>query len=336
MYFDKGESVMQVFSDLAHLHAGALRPICFAAIVMSMLAGLFEMPLLALVAPALFARGSQTALWRKGRLLWVVAFTISATTALAITAHLIPMTGNVFDAFKMGPLSLRGQLPPVPPKAFWIALTAVAAAGVSLLLLVLCDLVRSVVAAPRDPGTSGRRFQAVFLLATLIFYSGALGLPYAVKFDRYVIPILALLPCLMVLIPHIEPKRSSRLALALSLLFTAAFAAYSVATVHDYFAWNRARWDACQDLIAGRHGNGKVPADDIDGGFGFNNQMAIERTIYTSAAAGSLIKNAERRPYAITYGERPGFMVIERRACHSWLPYSPQEICVVARTDSGP
>ena len=120
----------------------------------------------------------------------------------------------------------------------WV--TALAAAGLSLLLLVVFDLVASTIARRRDPGESRHRFQTVFLLATLVFYSGAIGLPYAFKFDRYVIPILALLPALVVLVPGIQRIRPSRSALVASLLVTACFGGYSVATVHDYFAWNRA------------------------------------------------------------------------------------------------
>jgi hypothetical protein len=334
MYFDNGESLMHVLSDLAHLHVGALRPMLSAAIVMIMLTGLFEMPLLALVAPTLLARGSRAA--RKGRLAWLIVFTISATTAFAVTGNLIPMTGNVFYEFKMGPLSLPGDAPPGPPKAFWIGVTAFAATGVSLLLLVLFDLVASMVATRRDFGASGRRFQTVFLVATSVFYLGAVGLPYAFKFDRYVIPILGLFPSLVVLIPEIELKRPSRLALATSLLITAAFAAYSVVTVHDYFAWNREGWASCHDLMEGRLEDKKVASDDIDGGFEFNNQMANERGIYTAGAAGYLVKNAERRRYAIAFRELPGFTVMEHRACRTWLPYSPREIWVLGRTDSAP
>ena len=79
-----------------------------------------------------------------------------------------------------------------------------------------------------------------------------------------------------------------------------------------------------------------MASDDIDGGFEFNNQMANERTIYTTAAAGNLVEDANRRRYAIAFSELPGFAVIENRPCGTWLPYSPRELRVLDRTASAP
>src|SRR5271165_6725445 len=59
-------------------------------------------------------------------------------------------------------------------------------------------------------------------------------------------------------------------------------------TVHDLFAWQRVRWEACSDLMTRRVNSDEVPADQIDGGFEFNNQLPNERTIYTTSVNGDL------------------------------------------------
>jgi hypothetical protein len=323
IYFSKDESLKEVLRDLVHLQPGALKPPLSTALMMVMFAGLFTMPLLALLAPSLVARGSRAN--RNARLSWIIGFTISATAALVITGNLMPMTGNVLDDFKMGILSLSGHVPAGPPKAFWVCVTAVASAGVSLLLLVLLDLITAIVAGRRDPGATDLRFHTVFLIATGVLYFGPLALTYQFKFDRYVLPILVLFSAL-VLVRGIELKRPSRSVLAFSMLFTVAYATYSIVTVHDYFAWNRARWAACRNLMEGRLGGEKVAADDIDGGFEFNNQMSNERRIYTTSVTGSLVKNAAGRSHAIAFSELPGFAILDRRSCLCWLPYSPREI----------
>ena len=50
----------------------------------------------------------------------------------------------------------------------------------------------------------------------------------------------------------------------------------------------------------------KVPPDEINGGFEFNNQLPNWRAIYTTSNKNKLIEGAESRPYAIAYGELPG------------------------------
>lgn len=301
---------------------------------MSMFAGLFAIPLLALVSPSLIVRGSRAV--QKARVIWVVGFTIIATAALATTGKLIPMTGNVLNDFKMGILSLPGHLPAGPPKMFWVGVTALASAGVSLMLLVLFDLLVAIVATRRNPRMAGLRFRTVFLVVTGALYFGPLGMPYQIVLDRYVLPILGLLLALVVLVPGIELRQPSRLALALSVVITIAYTSYSVITVHDYFAWNRVRWAACRDLMEGHLGDKKVASDDIDGGFEFNNQMINERSIYTTSVVGSLVENAAGRSHAIAFSELTGFAILDRRSCLPWLPYSPREILVLRRTNTPP
>ena len=137
------------------------------------------------------------------------------------------------------------------------------------------------------------RFRVVFLVLTGVLYFGPLGLPYQVMLDRYVLSILALFIALSVLVLQVDGGQVTRRSLATGLVLADMFGAYTVATVHDLFAWQRVRWEACSDLMAGRVNGAEVPADQIDGGFEFNNQIPNERTIYTTSVNGDLVAEAE-------------------------------------------
>ncbi|HMF38820.1 MAG TPA: glycosyltransferase family 39 protein [Isosphaeraceae bacterium] len=329
-YYLKAGTLKLVLVDLLHLHPGALKPALSAALMMMMFAGMLASPWLALLGPSLIGRGAPAA--RRVRLGWVIGFTVLATAALAATGRLMPMTGNIMGDFKMGILSLTGQPPRGPPKAFWIVVTAVASAGASILLLIVLELVAAIASRRTDPETADRRCHAVFLIAVGVLYFGPLGLPYQLMLDRYVLLILALFMALALKVPGIERRRPPAAAVAASLVLTAALAGYSVATIHDYFAWQRASWTACLDLMDNRG----IPPDEINGGFEFNNQLPNWRGIYTTSVKGDLVADADSRPYSVAYSERPGHELIGRRGCATWLPYSPREILVLRRTATAP
>ena len=146
-----------------------------------------------------------------------------------------------------------------------------------------------------------------------------LGLPYQAMLDRCVLSILALFIALSVLVLQVDGGQVTRRSLATGLVLAAMFGAYTVATVHDLFAWRRVRWEACSDLMARRVNGVEVPADQIGGGFEFNNQIPNERTIYTTSVNGDLVAeaDAQARPYAVAFSELPGFETLEHRGHRS-------------------
>jgi hypothetical protein len=153
-----------------------------------------------------------------------------------------------------------------------------------------------------------------------------------------VVLILALFIALSVFVLQVDGGQVTCSSLATGLVLAAMFGAYTVATVHDLFAWQRVRWEACSDLMARRVNGVEVPADQIDGGFEFNNQIPNERTIYTTSVNGDLVAeaDAQARPYAVAFSELPGFETLERRRTPVWLRYPPQEILVLRRVQSRP
>ena len=175
---------------------------------------------------------------RNLRLGWIVVFTCVVTAALAALGNLLPMSGNIIDDLRMGIVSPPGSGLPVAPKAYWIVLTAAAAVGLSLLLLVLFDLSTAAIRG-RDERGARLRFRVVFLVLTGVLYFGPLGLPYQAMLDRYVLSILALFIALSVLVLQVDGGQVTCRSLATGLVLAAMFGAYTVATVHDLFAWQR-------------------------------------------------------------------------------------------------
>jgi hypothetical protein len=328
-YYLKANSLNMMIEDLLHFRLGAFKPALRAAIMMSVFAGLFALPLLSALWPSLVSGFEKRR--RNLRRGWTVGVTCAVTAILAIIGNLLPRSGNIMQDLRMGIVVLPGSSLAVAPKAYWIVLTAAAALGLSLLLLVLFDLSTAAIRR-RDESGATLRFRVVFLLLTCVLYFGPLGLPYQAMLDRYVLPILAVFIVLSVLVRQVDSGQVTRRSLATGLILAAMFGAYTMATVHDLFAWQRVRWEACNDLMAGRVTGVEVPPDQIDGGFEFNNQIPNEQTIYTTSVNGDLVTDAQARPYAVAFSELPGFETLGRRRTPVWLPYPPREIFVLLST----
>jgi hypothetical protein len=333
MYYLKAGSLNDVIKDLLHFQLGALKPAGSAAIMMFMFAGLFALPLVSALWPVLisgFDRGRRNL--RRG---WIVGFTVGTTAALAAKDNLLPMSGNITNDFRMGILMLPGSGLPVAPRAYWIVVTSAAAIGLALLLLVIFDLSKSAIHG-RDEPEATLRFRFVFLVLTGVLYFGPLGLPYQMMLDRYVLPILVLFILISLLVLQVSFGKVTRRSMITGLILAVMLGVYAVATVHDLFAWQRVRWEACSDLMYGRVTGAEVPFDRINGGFEFNNQIPNERTIYTTSVNGDLVTDAQSRPFAVAFSELPGFETLERRKTPVWLAYPPQEILVLRRVRSHP
>ena len=94
-------------------------------------------------------------------------------------------------------------------------------------------------------------------------------------------------------------------------------AAFAAASAHDYFAWNRARWDGLTFLLE----RGSV--QEIDGGYEF---AGLAR--YDDGTAWQ--KPADLR-FLVAFGEVPGYREIRRYEYTTWLPPRRAAIHVLER-----
>jgi hypothetical protein len=103
------------------------------------------------------------------------------------------------------------------------------------------------------------------------------------------------------------------------------YGAFTLASAHDYLAWNRARWHALADLMEKE----RISYRNIDGGFEFNGWYAYDA------------KYRERSPkswwwvdgddYVISFGPISGYVEMRRYPFQRWIPFGQGNIFVLKR-----
>jgi hypothetical protein len=181
-----------------------------------------------------------------------------------------------------------------------------------------------------------RAFYA-FLLATSVLYLSVIC--FRGFFDRYLLfPMFALLPIVATLCPlpemSISPEAPSaatnfRVPAAIlrpvACLFIFMYAVFGVAGTHDYFDWNRARWQAVHDLVDVQ----SVSPMEVDGGLEFNGWYGYDpkyRDAGGITLAGDMRHNNE---YVLSMQPLPDFEVLSRYSYQRWLPWGAGEIVVL-------
>jgi 4-amino-4-deoxy-L-arabinose transferase-like glycosyltransferase len=279
--------------------------------------GWFSLPVMVLVLPAASAA-------RRGRRVFMIAagvFILCSIIVLALTRGSMPTAGNIVLAQGIGPLSLRDvhilNLPHVPTlgKGFWLTVTVASLLGGALLVGAAAgtvatlwrSLLRARIQADRTAGV-------FFLLCAGIYLSPVLVIG---GWDRYYIPAL---PFLLVGIAGLAAASwhaQTRARMALAALLLASLSLYAVLGTRDYLAWNRVRWTALNELLAG----GKVTAADVDGGFEFNGWYLYDAAY--KEMPGKSWYWVDRDSYLLAFAEMPGRVTVkEYPYIHCLPPYT--------------
>ena len=247
----------------------------------------------------------------------------------------MPFLLNILYDTGLGPLTLDPTYygrPPIPTYPnIWLSLTFLTAAGVVALGLLLT------LAAPRYRlAASGTSQPALFLIAasslvlTVAFEVIFSHLQEGGLFDRHI--LTAALPLLFLVVLSDQSPRhlnqdsespqpaavgtagSLRLWLAPAVLALAALAWFSVASTHDYLAWNRARWGLGNELLAA----GVNPLH-VSGGFEFNAWHNYD----TFRERGNIGKVYywwyDRLDFLITMEPQDAYHVIGKKEYFSWV-----------------
>lgn len=236
----------------------------------------------------------------------ILAFSSASFVVWWLVAHntLMPLAGNILVDVGVGALTLRDvfilHLPnyPTAPPAFWFAVTVAAGLGAGLLLSCLCC---AVVRLWQCRLSSAAAFPSGLGLAASIGYLAPILI--AGFFDRY---LIALLPPLMLAVSGHREKGEAipKVPGVCASLLLAAYLAYSVASVHDYHAWNRARWQALSFLVDEM----RVPKSSIDGGFEFNGWWMYDPSYRTKHGKSWWWVSDDE--YIVTFGNIPGYQTI--------------------------
>ncbi len=230
---------------------------------------------------------------------------------------------NVIDAAGIGPYTLYDAIPrgladlDRSPGIVWRVAAVAAAFGVAALARVIA---RQVAAVFRR--VAPQRARDAFILALVAGYLA----PFMITgyIDRY---LLFVLPFVLALAAPSQdaPARSGRIGRAIALAWIAAAIGLAAAATHDYFAWNRARWDA---IAAATH-LGATP-QTLDGGFEYNGYYGFETKPRTFGEGKSWWWVKDDR-YVVAFSPVAGFTPIAQFPVKRWLARTPATIYLLQR-----
>jgi hypothetical protein len=247
-----------------------------------------------------------------------------AAAALAFDALPPYRQNGVIDAAGIGPYTLYDGVPrdiarfDRAPGVAWRVAGVAAAFGTAALLATLLSTGAHLLRSGRNASR-----ERVFMAALLVAYLG----PFLVTDygDRY---LLFVLPFLFALFAATWPARDPappRMQRALALAWIFALLGVSAAATRDYFAWNRARWDAIRS--AERRG---ATADTLDGGFEYNGlrRFEVQPRLQVPGKSWWWVKDDL---YVVAFSPLPGYDELEVRHVPTWLPRSPTEVRLLRR-----
>ncbi|MCL4216463.1 MAG: glycosyltransferase family 39 protein [Candidatus Hydrogenedentes bacterium] len=252
---------------------------------------------------------------------------LAGSLVLGVTLHslvgrqILPMLGNYLRDFGTGVTSLRSVNLPVDldwqvvhlGDSWWTVITVLAVVSAS----VIFKEILSAVIIPEPPRRIARR-RFLFLALCGILFCCVLLLPYMPGHsDRYVLP--AVIPAAIVAAASWKTSGNKNLVTyVISMLLCALFLVFSLVCVHDYMAWNRARWTAIHWLLDEK----RVDPLKIDAGYEYQG-------VYTSA---EYMKRNDSQgfwdagnwwllddTYAVSFTPRNGHDEIGRVAYYSYL-----------------
>jgi 4-amino-4-deoxy-L-arabinose transferase-like glycosyltransferase len=274
--------------------------------------GLFLLPLLIAAFPPLIR-----SLERKQKRLAIIMFVeplILIAIGLLLNPQTMPLADNILFDLGLGPILLGGDQRAhyaTAPRWFWVLVTVFGVIGASALLSTLFV----VIARERSRLTS-------FLLWVFFLYLAVIS--FRGFFDRYLIfPLFILIPIVAASLP--TTAANTRVLKPLAWLTVFSFAVFAIAGTHDYFAWNRARWQAAHDLVDVQG----VSAMEIDGGWEFNGWYSYEpqfRDVGGVSFAPSMRHGDE---YILAMQPMSNYEVVSRYSFQRWLPWGGGEILVL-------
>jgi hypothetical protein len=258
--------------------------------------------------------------------------TLAAVAFVIDKGVMVPLLGNILTLSGIGPLTLRDtwllhlNIPRISSTAvcLWALVTILSAA-----ITVSISWTIGIAAA----GVVFRRRQAddwMMMLVLTIIITYAIGTLLALGengllFDRYLLPLIPVTAAALVCRPgyNWQPGLAAwRMAPCGFVL--AMYAVYGLFVTHDYLAWNRARWQATDLLLASG-----VPASRIDGGYEFNGWYLYE-TGYQEQPDKSYWW-VMYDTYLITSGDVPGYVALKKIHFSRWLGAKNSNIFILKR-----
>ncbi|MBV1866577.1 MAG: hypothetical protein KUG69_01525 [Marinosulfonomonas sp.] len=274
-YFVKSNALREWASDMISGNFVALFQSVRAMLIFSANFGIFLLPLAPILLQSIFV---QPFIRKPLRLIVSAGFAAGLLTLLSLllgAAVLSDTIGNILTHEGVGPRLIEGS---ATQHGIWgniLTFIGHFVATVTLISVVLGFLARRLSCSPLDKSTKGA--VTLLLLSAVIIYAPH-TMAYAVVFDRY-----SLLPSILVSIAVlrlIEFDYSNKRILQYSIGLASVLFLMSLFLVSDFFRWQDARYRLIARLVS----EGQIAANEIDGGFEYNNLTAIENNPATAVS----------------------------------------------------
>ena len=258
-------------------------------------------------------------------------FVVGSSIILLMLNKVLPQMDNVIIKSGIGPITLHDiylfKLPNIEPlpSFIWILVTAIAILGGGLLILQIIGQLIQLYYNRSDIKNSPDSIVKIFFFSASILYF----LPIIFTnhpFDRWLLPLIPLL-CSAMMVPTTANLTKKRFISVPSVAFIMiVMAIFSITGTRDYLSWNRARWQALNNLIEKE----SISPNEIDGGFEFNGWY-----LYNSNEPITAQKNiwgGNNTRYMITMGPVRGFEFYREYTYDKWLPPGQASIYVLRRS----
>jgi 4-amino-4-deoxy-L-arabinose transferase-like glycosyltransferase len=318
-----------VLSPRSYVSWDAAKPFLAGLVILCVYLGLFLFPLILWMGPR-----KVKALCRPRLVNWMTA-AYAVVGAIVLRRMRMPILRNTLYDLGLGPALLQGGSPSLPTagKGFWAVVTLAGFLG----SVVLVGATLLAIGKTRKflPMPEGKRELLVILLASGLIYLVPLSvLTFTGRgFDRYVLFLVPLGIVILFLLAR-DAGRAQTGSLAVNINISLAVAclilygAFSIAGTHDYLSWNRARWQALNNLETEQ----RVGPGEIDGGFEFNALYLYDPGY--KARPGKSWYFVARDDFMIAFEPVPGFTEMKRYPFQRWLPPGDGNILVLRRTQA--
>jgi hypothetical protein len=295
--------------------------------------GLFLLPFVAVIILNLKQFASHS--------IWKWSVSISAIVTIIILSKLVmmgnhmPLTGNILYNTGLGTPTLKdiyilgiNNLPQAP-RLLWIIVTYSGVVGGCMVLTLLTG---GIIASLRENNiydSLKNGWLSLFILATAAGYYLAIMIAggFTGFFDRYSV---FMIPLILVLIAPLDQHRMLKINFSSAIIggiLLSVMVFFSITGMHDYLAWNRARWQALTDLTITQN----VSPYKIDGGFEFNGLYLFD--IRYQRKPGKSWWWVHDDEYIVTFGEVPDYEVYRQYPYNSWLFFRKNSIFVLKRNN---
>ncbi len=312
--------------------------------------GLFTLPSLMVYQKIFFAKQRKAG----NPYIEIVATIAAACTAVYMVRKTLPQLDNILTYAGLGPFTLRDTFilginypkQSGPNILIWIFFAICGSAGFIILMLLFgqttttilkiikqssnrrADFSRAttLIASDNFNDPQNEAWLLTALLTSIVAYIFVLA--HGQIFDRYLLPLypLTLILASLFINRNSDFDLVGRPGKALILFLIGIFAYFSVASTHDYLAWNRARWQALNELTLIQ----KISPRLIDGGYEFNGWLLADRAYKQKPDKSYWF--VDKDDYVIASGPLQGYKEIARYPFKRWLMIEEKPILTLKKS----